>query len=371
MKRHPASLRAVLLLVLAWLLAAPGAVLAQPLSLTDLAGRQVTIPAEPRRVVCLAPGSLRLIAYLQVTDRVVGVEDLEKKNPHGRPYWLAHPELAKLPTVGPGGPSSINREPDLEAILRVNPEVVFVTNMEAKLADRVQARLGVPVVMLSYGRFASFDPVVYDSLRLAGRILGRAERAEAVINFIETARQDLQARTANLPADQRAPAYIGGIGFRGEHGLESTDADYVPFAWVGVANLSRTWQKPGHQFVEREQILALDPATIFVDGGGLGRLQEDLARRPEFYRSLSAFRAGRVYLLHPFNWYVTNLGATLADAYAIGQRLYPTAYADLDPAAKADEIYTFLLGRPVQARMAAHYGELGRALELSPPAKGE
>ncbi|MCA1906067.1 MAG: iron ABC transporter substrate-binding protein [Desulfarculus sp.] len=367
MRSHPVSLRAVLLLALAM----PMTALAQPLTVTDLVGRQVTIPAEPRRVVCLAPGSLRLIAYLQATDRVVGVEDIEKKNPHGRPYRLAHPELAELPTVGPGGPGSINREPDLEAILRVNPEVVFVTNMEARLADRVQARLGAPVVVLSYGRFASFDPVVYDSLRLAGRILGRAERAEAVVNFIEAARRDLQARTANLAEDQRAPAYIGGIGFQGEHGLESTDADYIPFTWVGVTNLAKTWGKAGHQFVEREQILALDPPIIFVDGAGLGRLEGDAARRPQFYRSLSAFRAGRVYLLHPFNWYVTNLGTTLADAYAIGKRLYPAAYADLDPEAKADEIYTFLLGRPVQAQMAAHYGPLGQALDLVAPAKGE
>lgn len=357
--------------VLALLLVLPVASVAQPLSVTDLVGRQVTIPAEPRRVVCLAPGSLRLIAYLQATDRVVGVEDIEKKNPHGRPYWLAHPELAKLPTVGPGGPGSINREPDLEAILRVNPDVVFVTNMDAPLADRVQARLGAPVVVLSYGRFASFDPVVYESLRLAGRILGRGERAEAVVGFIEAARQDLQARTAGLAEGQRAPAYIGGIGFRGEHGLESTDADYVPFVWVGVTNLARTWGKAGHQFVEREQILALDPPVIFVDGGGLGRLREDVARRPQFYQSLSAFRAGRIYLLHPFNWYVTNLGTTLADAYAIGKHLYPAAYADLDPEVKADEIYTFLLGRPVQAQMASHYGPLGQALDLAAPPKRE
>lgn len=352
-------------------LLSPEAVLAQPRAITDLAGRQVTIPTEPRRIVCLAPGSLRLIVYLQASDRVVGVEDLEKKNPHGRPYWLAHPELSNLPTVGPGGPGSINREPDLEAILGVNPDVLFVTNMDASLADRVQARLGAPVVVLNYGRFASFDPVVYDSIRLAGRILGREERSEAVVDFIEAARRDLQARSVGLTESQRAPAYVGGIGFRGEHGLESTDADYIPFAWVGVDNLARMWGKAGHQFVDREQVLALDPAVIFVDGGGLGRLREDAARRPKFYRSLTAFREGRVYLLHPFNWYVTNIGAALADAYAIGKRLYPTLYTDLNPAAKADEIYAFLLGKPVHAQMVGRYGDLGQAVDLTAPAKGK
>ena len=371
MRTRPRPVFVVPRLALALWLAMTATALAQPLTITDLAGRQVIIPDQPRRVVCLAPGSLRLVVYLQAQDRVVGVEDLEKKNPHGRPYWLAHPELAKLPTVGPGGPGSINREPDLEAVMRVDPEVVFVTNMDPPLADRVQARVGAPVVVLSYGRFASFDPVVYDSIRLAGRILGRGKRAEAVVGFIETARQDLQTRSAGLADGQRALAYIGGIGFRGEHGLESTDSQYIPFAWVGVDNLAMTWGKAGHQFVDREQLLALDPAVIFVDGGGLGRVREDAARRPEFYRGLRAFREGRAYQLHPFNWYVTNLGVALADAYAIGKRLYPGRYAEVDPAAKADEIYAFLVGKPVQAQMAARYGELGRVVELAAPAKGE
>jgi hypothetical protein len=34
-------------------------------------------------------------------DRVVGVEELEKRALGGRPYRLAHPELANLPSVVP------------------------------------------------------------------------------------------------------------------------------------------------------------------------------------------------------------------------------------------------------------------------------
>ena len=70
---------------------------AQTVSVTDMAKRSVSVPATVNRIVALGPGALRLMTYLQATDRVVGVEDLEKGSPAGRPYALAHPELARMP----------------------------------------------------------------------------------------------------------------------------------------------------------------------------------------------------------------------------------------------------------------------------------
>ena len=81
---------------------------ASTVEVTDMAGRQVAVPLDPERIVCIGPGTLRLIVYLQAESKVAGVEDMEKMNPGGRPYWLAHPELADLPRCGPGGPASIN-----------------------------------------------------------------------------------------------------------------------------------------------------------------------------------------------------------------------------------------------------------------------
>ena len=156
---------------------------AQTQSILDTAGRRVDVPADPQRIVCIGPGALRLIVYLEAQNRVVGVEEMEKTNPGGRPYWLAHPELAKLPRIGPGGPAGINKKPDMEAVLMARPDVVFITYMDKALADDVQKLMRIPVVVLSYGEFATFDMVFYESLRIAGRILNREKRAEAVIRL--------------------------------------------------------------------------------------------------------------------------------------------------------------------------------------------
>ena len=38
-------------------------------------------------------------------------------------------------------------------------------------------------------------------------------------------------------------AYIGGIGYRGAYGIESTEQKYVPFEWVNVINRAKQVQK--------------------------------------------------------------------------------------------------------------------------------
>ncbi|MBU4576650.1 MAG: hypothetical protein KUA39_07340, partial [Desulfarculus sp.] len=143
------------------------------------------------------------------------------------------------------------------------------------------------------------------------------------------------------------------------HGLESTDPHYLPFRWVGAKNLAASQKKAGHVMLDKEQLLGLNPEYIFVDGGGLSLVAADYAKKPEFYKHLKAFQTDRVYLLHPFNWYTTNLGTALADAYVIGKILQPEEFKDVEPAAQADVIYTFLLGKPVYAAMAKRYGALG------------
>jgi iron complex transport system substrate-binding protein len=348
-------------LALLWGLSVSGAP-ADTMKVTDMAGRSVKVPQDPARIVCIGPGTLRLIVYLQAESKVAGVEDMEKVNPGGRPYWLAHPELARLPRCGPGGPAGINKKPDLEAVLSVKPQLLFITYMDARLADKVQQTLGIPVVVLSYGAFASFDETVYDALRLAGRILNRDRRAAEVVAYIESLRKEMHARTRDIPPGTGPSVYVGGIGHRGALGIESTEKRYTPFDWIGADSVVERLQ-PGigsHLFLDKEGLLKLNPDVIFIDGGGLALVQEDFLKKPQVYNALKAFANGRVYTLLPFNWYTTNIDTALADAYAIGKILYPRQFEDIDPERKADKIYTFLVGRPVYQEMKKDYGVIGR-----------
>jgi len=321
-----------------------------------MGGRRVKVPRDPARIVCLRPGTLRLIVYLKAQDKVVGVEAMEKRYPTGRPYWMASQDLSRLPTVGPGG---VNQGLDLEAVLQVRPQVIFISYLSPAEADALQRKLKIPVVLITYGRFASFDPVVYDSLRLMGKILSKNKRAEQVISFIEGTRRDLKALTAGIPAKLKPGIYVGGIGYKGSHGLGSTDTGYIPFAWVNAKHVAAGESAPGHLFIGRESLLSLDPEVIFIDGGGTALVSQDFRQRPAFYQGLRAFRQRRVYGLFPFNWYVTNIETALADAYAVGKTIYPAHFSDLDLIVKADQIFAYLAGKPVCRKMEQIYGPLG------------
>ena len=331
------------------------------LTVTDMVGRQVAVPFDPERIVCIGPGALRLIVYLQAESKVVGVEEMEAMNPRGRPYWLAHPELWKLPRCGPGGPVSINKKPDLEAVLSVAPQVIFVTYMHAPLADGVQHLLGIPVVVLSYGAFATFDKTVFDSLRLAGKILNRSKRADEVAAYVESLRKYLNSRTTDISRDRIPTVYVAGIGYRGAHGIGSTEQRYVPFEWVHANNVAECLKASvgSHVFVDKETLLKLDPDIVFIDGGGYTLVAQDYRKNPVYYQALKAFSNRRVYTLLPFNWYVTNIDTVLADACAVGKVLNPERFEDMDPEHMADEIYTFLVGKPVYTDMKKDYGPIG------------
>jgi iron complex transport system substrate-binding protein len=334
---------------------------ASSITITDMAERKVTVPFDPKRIICIGPGTLRLIVYLEAQDKVVGVEDNEKANPGGRPYWIAHPELHNLPTCGPGGPSGINKKPDMEAVMSVAPDLIFVTYMDKALADEVQATVNIPVVVLSYGTFANFDETIFSSFKVAGKILNRERRADDLVTYMISLKKDLNNRTANIQELEMPSVFVGGIGHRGSYGIESTEKDYIPLAWINAINLAE--QVEGHigdhVLADKETLLKLDPEIIFIDGGGLALIEEDYRKKKHYYHALKAFKNRQVFMLLPFNWYMTNIETALADSYMIGKILYKDRFEDIDPEKKADEIYTFMVGKPVYKDMKKDYGAIG------------
>ncbi len=318
-------------------------------TVTDMAGRTVKVPARVERVVGIGAGALRLIVYLDAVDKVVGVEDIEKRD-RNRPYVMAHPELADLPSIGPmhGG--------EAESIAVQEPDVIFWTYTTAREADDLEAKTGIPVVVIDYGDLGERRTVLYEALRLMGEVLDRQDRAEELIGYIEETVADLARRTAGIPDEERPSVYVGGVGFRGAHGLLSTEPSYEPLAFVDGRNVA-AGLGPEHAMIDSEMLLEWDPDIIFVDRGGLSLVLDDL-RRPEFGH-LRAVRDGRLYGLLPFNYYTCNYATVLADAYYIGKVLWPERFADVDPEAKADEIYEAFLGEPVYESMVEAFGGFG------------
>lgn len=329
------------------------------MNITDMTGRSVNVPVNPNRIICLSSGTLRQICYLRQASRVVGIEEFEKSRNATRPYILANQELLSLPVIGPGGPGSINKEPDLEKVLEVMPQVIFVSYMESYRADSLQSKLNIPVVVLTSGKFATFDEALFDSIRLAGKVLNSEDRANQVVSAVHSCIADLESRTKDIEEQDKPSVYAGAVLYKGVQGIESTDVAYAPIEWVNGRNTARNVGDSGHVFVNKETIFGWNPDIIFLDAGCIGVVERDIKAHPEFYRSLKAFINKKVFVVYPFVAYVTNVGTALADAYAIGKIVFPERFTDVELKSKADEIYTTLLGKPVYGAMEKEFGPLG------------
>ncbi|GKX29713.1 iron ABC transporter substrate-binding protein [Vallitalea longa] len=328
------------------------------MTLTDMLGRTVSIDGNAKKVVAIGPGALRLYCYIDSADKVVGIEQLEKDHPTGRPYALANESLKELDVIGPGGP---NNSPDAEKILSVKPDVIFSMYAYDKSAvDELQSKTGIPVVALSYGEVSTFDPAVYESLEMIGKIMGREDRATEVIDFMKNCKEDLNVRTKDIVEDKKSSTYIGALSYKGSHGIESTYGNYSLFQAINANNVVDEVEKTGSIMIDKEKLIEWNPDKIFIDYGGLNLVKDDYNKNPDFYDTLTAFKTGELYSQLPYNFYHTNIGTAMADAYYLGKVLYPDSFSDIEPEKKADEIYKFLLGKEVYKKMAEDFGEFNK-----------
>ena len=112
-------------------------------TITDSAGRAVTIPETVERIVCVNVGALRYTCYMQAQDLVVGVEDYEQEPTMSRLYNYVNFDLfADLPVIGSNG------EHYPEAIIAADPEVIILAGNDGQDADALQNNTGSPVVVV-------------------------------------------------------------------------------------------------------------------------------------------------------------------------------------------------------------------------------
>ncbi len=337
------------------------------IAITDGFGRNVTIPENTGKVVCSGAGCLRYLVYLQVQDYVVGVDSIEKEKSEieGRPYALANPQLRDYPLIG-----EFRGKDDPEKIIAIGPQVIFKTGAtgqpaaaNAADADALQNKTGIPVVMFPYGSLKNENQKaeMYSSFRIMGEVVGKQERAEEIIAYIDATMQDLENRTADIPESERKTVYVGGVSSAGAHGIISTEPAYPPFLWVNANNVA-AGMGADHADIAKEALIDWDPEYMFIDigtiqlgnEGAIGELKNDTA-----LTGLSAVKNNKVYGVIPYNYYGTNYESVLANAYFVGKVLYPDRFEDIDPEVKADEIYTFFLGKSVYSDLNGQYNNLG------------
>ena len=306
--------------------------------ITDGAGREVEVPEKVETIVCVGVGALRYTCYIGAADLVVGVEDYETKKGIDRLYnYVNHDKFKDLPITGTNG------VPYAEEIIAVAPQVIVMSKSANADADDLQAQTGTPVVVIP-GSDTTLDNNAYETIRILGQLYGMESRAEELTAYLKGIQEDLDSRTKNIPDSDKPSVYVAGVSFRGSHGFEGTEAGYGPFKLIRAKNLADTTGQNGAFDIDLVQVLSWDPDIIFLDFNGMDLINADYAKNPDYYHALTAVQNGKVFSQVSFRSYASNLDTALADAYYAACILYPERFADIDPVAKAGEIFEMLLG---------------------------
>ena len=321
---------------------------------TDMEGRVVKLDHKPERLLIIG-SSLRLYTYIAGTDGLVGVERAQQNMESGRPYILANPELAELPIVGEGFPN----DPNPELIISVEPDIIIAGDiMDKDSLEALENNTGIPVVITKCGSDPVFDDITYEAMRVIGQATGNEARVEELISFMDQCENELSELTEDIPEADRPSVYVGGLSYKGTHGIDSTMGLSKLLMAINANNVVDEMGE-GQFFIDKEKLVEWNPDILIIDQNGLAIVMEDYQENFQYYNALAAVKNGQVYGQLPYTSYYSNIETALADLYYIGSVLYPDNFKAIDPVQKADEIYNYMLGEPLYEKMAAQYGGFG------------
>ncbi|MEE8419555.1 MAG: cobalamin-binding protein, partial [Dehalococcoidales bacterium] len=154
-----------------------------PLEITDQLGRLVKLDGVPEKIISIGPSNTEILFALGLGDKIVAVTD-----------YGDYPEEAKTKdSVG----SYI--KPNIELIVTLSPDVIFVTNVHAEEVIPALERVGLTVVALDP---KNFDEVL-EAISLIGEITGSQEEADRLVAEMSDRLKAITDKTSNLPASER------------------------------------------------------------------------------------------------------------------------------------------------------------------------
>lgn len=327
-----------------------------PYSVVDALGRTVEFQSVPERVIAMGHGGLKFYAYMMGQEKLIGIEHVEttEQTLNGQSLHRAYPEIRNIPLIGKGGPKF---DPEYEVLVKAQPDVIFASYRFTKEeVDAFQEKVKIPVVALDPGHNGMvFSPKTMENFTIIGNTLQEQDRAKAIIDFMNAAKADLESRAGTI--EQSPEVYFGGASFRGPQGILSTKAKFELLNLLNIKNIMDQHTEELSIMIDKEKLLSMNPEMILIDLSGKTPLLEDMEADPAFYRALSAFENGKVYALLPYFTYGMNFDTAILDMYYIGKTVFPDQFKDVEIDQKAEEIYTFFVGKNVYSEMLERYPE--------------
>jgi iron complex transport system substrate-binding protein len=238
----------------------------------EAANGEVTIEAQPERIVSLSPTATEMVFAIGAGEQVVAVDD-QSDYPEG------------VPTTDLSGYSTLF---NAEAVANYEPDLVLIADDAGESVDALEA-IDIPVLNLTAA--ATLDDS-YEQLDVLGDATGHP--AEAT-ELVEEMKADIEDLTADLPRPAEPLTYY--------HELDNTLFSVTSetfigqlYALAGLENVADAVEDDagGYPQLSAEFLVDADPDLIFLaDTECCQQTTETLAARPGF-ADLTAVTDGNV-----------------------------------------------------------------------------
>ena len=248
-----------------------------PVTVTDQAGREVTIEKEPESIVSGYYISTSLLLALGLKDKVTGIEAKASKRPI---YKLAAPEFLELPNVGTA------KEFDLETCASLSPELVILP-MKLKDAAQSLSELDIPVLLVNPESEAQLEQMI----ELVSTATNTKENADALLSYIDEKKEMLEKDLSGV--DAKSVYLAGNSSLLSTAGPAMYQSGLIELA--GGKNAASEITDTYWAEISYEQLLAWDPSYIIL-ASDAEYTPEDVLN-DENLKECTAVKNGNVYAI--------------------------------------------------------------------------
>ncbi len=304
-----------------------------PITITDFAGRKVTIKKPPERVIVLSGYWAEVLCILGVQNRIVGIGKYIPYDP-----YLPH-DVKNKPIVG-----SNFKGLNWETVVGLKPDLIIIDWYGGKYADaetiKKAEELGIPTIALTARNIEDNIKVI----KLLGKVFGKEEKASRLATWMEE-KLSIVRKTAsripenskknvlmiNAPRDMNKPITVYANGSAWASIVELVGAHNLAFD----KNFNTQWPK-----LDLEKIITYWGNTtdiILVTSFSENLLEKTITaiKTDPRWRTIKAVKEGHVYgILAGSNAFLDWGPRIVVGIYQIGRLIYPNYYPEWKPIAK-------------------------------------
>lgn len=305
-----------------------------PVTVKDMAGREVTIEKQPERIVSGYYISSSACIALGLTDKMVGIEDKSAKRPI---YKLAAPALIDLPNVGSA------KAFDLEACIATEPDLVILPMKQKDTAQTLQ-EMGIATLLV----LPESHEQLIEMFTLIGTATNTVKQAEKLISYYNTKLSAVTELTRDIPDDEKPVVYLGSTGdILRTAPREMYQASLITTA--GGKNAGDVLEGSSWTDIDNETFLTMNPDVIVIPTDNFAVSSpdytvEDVLNNATF-ADVTAVKNGAVYQMPVgYEAWDSPVPSGILGTLWMLKTLHPELYPAEQFAADVNEFYTVFYG---------------------------